>query len=53
MAAYQKLEGGMVRLGGGASAISFLVPRAIAAFQAEHPHREDDHGKEEQTYKGQ
>jgi len=37
VAAHQRLEGGTVRLGGGATAVSFLLPPAIAAFQAEHP----------------
>lgn len=37
VAAYQRLEGGTVRLGGGATAVSFVLPDAIARFQAEHP----------------
>jgi DNA-binding transcriptional LysR family regulator len=37
VAAYQHLEGGSIRLGGGATAISFVLPAAIASFQAEHP----------------
>lgn len=35
--AHLKLEAGTVRLGGGATAVSFLVPGAIAAFRADHP----------------
>ena len=31
--AQQGLEGGTVRIGGGATAVSFVLPRAIAAFQ--------------------
>ncbi|MCB9913937.1 MAG: LysR family transcriptional regulator [Planctomycetes bacterium] len=31
------LQRGCVRLGGGATAVSFLLPEAIAAFQAAHP----------------
>ena len=31
------LEGGTVRIGGGATAVSFVFPPAIAAFQQEHP----------------
>jgi DNA-binding transcriptional LysR family regulator len=37
VAAHQRLEGGTVRLGGGATAVSFVLPRAIAGFQARHP----------------
>lgn len=33
----QELRSGVVRLGGGATAVSFLVPTAIAAFGREHP----------------
>jgi DNA-binding transcriptional LysR family regulator len=33
----QRLEGGTVRIGGGATAVSFVLPEAIAAFQAAHP----------------
>jgi len=33
----QRLEGGTVRIGGGATAVSFILPEAIAAFQAAHP----------------
>jgi DNA-binding transcriptional LysR family regulator len=32
-----KLDAGMVRIGGGATAVSFLLPRAIAAFRKQHP----------------
>lgn len=35
--AHQGLEGGTVRIGGGATAVSFLLPKAIAAFQHRHP----------------
>jgi len=35
--AHQGLEGGTVRIGGGATAVSFVLPRAIAAFQRSHP----------------
>lgn len=37
VAAFARLEGGTVRIGGGATAVSFVLPGAIAAFQAEHP----------------
>lgn len=37
VAALSNLESGVVRLGGGATAVSFLLPKAIAAFQREHP----------------
>ena len=33
----QGLAGGTVRVGGGATAVSFLLPKAIAAFQGAHP----------------
>jgi DNA-binding transcriptional LysR family regulator len=33
----QHLEGGTVRIGGGATAVSFILPEAIAAFQSAHP----------------
>ena len=33
----QRLEGGTVRIGGGATAVSFILPEAIAGFQAAHP----------------
>jgi DNA-binding transcriptional LysR family regulator len=35
--AHQGLEGGTVRIGGGATAVSFVLPKAIAAFQRSHP----------------
>lgn len=35
--AHQGLEGGTVRIGGGATAVSFLLPKAIASFQQHHP----------------
>jgi len=34
---HQGLEGGTVRIGGGATAVSFVLPAAIAAFQQAHP----------------
>ena len=37
VAAHQRLEGGTIRLGGGATAVSFVLPPAIADFQREHP----------------
>jgi len=37
VAAHQRLEAGVVRLGGGATAIEFVVPPAIARFQAAYP----------------
>ena len=37
VAAHSRLEGGTVRIGGGATAVSFVLPGAIGAFQAEHP----------------
>jgi len=37
IALHQGLEGGTVRIGGGATAVSFVLPPAIAAFQQEHP----------------
>ena len=37
VAAHQRLEGGTIRLGGGATAVSFVLPPAIADFQAEYP----------------
>lgn len=33
----QRLEGGTVRIGGGATAVSYILPEAIAAFQTAHP----------------
>lgn len=35
--ARQSLGAGVVRIGGGATAVSFLVPQAIATFQGQHP----------------
>ncbi|MEW7986801.1 MAG: LysR family transcriptional regulator [Candidatus Thiodiazotropha sp.] len=35
--AHQGLEGGTVRIGGGATAVSFVLPTAIARFRQEHP----------------
>ena len=35
--AQESLASGVVRLGGGATAVSFLVPKAIAAFQKQYP----------------
>ncbi|MEW8210007.1 MAG: LysR family transcriptional regulator [Candidatus Thiodiazotropha taylori] len=35
--AHQGLEGGAGRIGGGATAVSFLLPKAIATFQGSHP----------------
>lgn len=35
--AQENLTSGIVRVGGGATAVSFLVPRAIAAFQKQYP----------------
>ena len=37
VAAHARLEGGTVRVGGGATAVSFVLPPAIAMFQGEHP----------------
>jgi DNA-binding transcriptional LysR family regulator len=37
VASHQRLEGGTVRIGGGATAVSFILPEAIAGFQAAHP----------------
>ena len=34
---HQGLETGQVRIGGGATAVSFILPTAIAAFQSKHP----------------
>ena len=34
---HQRLEGGTVRIGGGATAVSFILPEAIAAFRLAHP----------------
>ena len=35
--AHEQLEAGLVRVGGGATAVSFLLPEAIADFQRSHP----------------
>ena len=35
--AHQGLEDGVIRLGGGATTVSFVLPPAIAAFQQQHP----------------
>jgi DNA-binding transcriptional LysR family regulator len=35
--AHQQLEGGVLRIGGGATAVSFVLPAAIARFQAAYP----------------
>jgi DNA-binding transcriptional LysR family regulator len=35
--AHQGLEGGSVRIGGGATAVSFVLPKAIARFRQAHP----------------
>jgi DNA-binding transcriptional LysR family regulator len=37
VAAHQRLEGGAIRLGGGATAVSFVLPPAIADFQRDYP----------------
>lgn len=37
VAALTGMEAGSVRLGGGATAVSFVLPEAIARFQAQHP----------------
>lgn len=37
VSAHQRLEGGVIRIGGGATAVSFVLPEAIAAFQADYP----------------
>jgi molybdate transport repressor ModE-like protein len=37
LGALTKLETGLVRVGGGATAVSFLLPPAIAQFQRSHP----------------
>ncbi|MES9991901.1 MAG: LysR substrate-binding domain-containing protein [Candidatus Thiodiazotropha sp.] len=34
---HQGLEGGTVRIGGGATAVSFVLPKAIAEFRQDHP----------------
>ncbi|MCP4006099.1 MAG: LysR family transcriptional regulator [bacterium] len=35
--AHQRLDVGMVRIGGGATAVAFVVPPTIVSFQASHP----------------
>ncbi len=35
--AHLNLDAGIVRIGGGATAVSFVLPNAIASFQTEHP----------------
>ena len=35
--AHLNLDAGIVRIGGGATAVSFVLPDAIAAFQSSHP----------------
>ncbi|MGB7304363.1 MAG: LysR family transcriptional regulator [Burkholderiaceae bacterium] len=35
--AHLNLDAGIVRIGGGATAVSFLLPKAIAGFQTAHP----------------
>lgn len=37
VASLQGLESGTVRIGGGATAVSFILPEAIAAFQRDYP----------------
>lgn len=37
VASHQRLEGGTVRMGGGATAVSYVLPEAIAAFRATYP----------------
>ncbi len=37
VASHQRLEGGTVRIGGGATAVSFVLPEAIAAFRVSYP----------------
>ena len=37
IALHQGLESGQVRIGGGATAVSFILPPAIAEFQRRHP----------------
>ncbi len=37
VASQRDMEGGTVRIGGGATAVSFLLPDAIARFQRAHP----------------
>ena len=37
VASHRNMQGGTVRIGGGATAVSFVLPGAIAAFQREFP----------------
>jgi LysR family cyn operon transcriptional activator len=37
VSSHQRLEAGKVRLGGGATVVSFIFPEAIAAFQNDYP----------------
>jgi DNA-binding transcriptional LysR family regulator len=37
VASHSSVEGGTVRIGGGATAVSFVLPDAIANYQREHP----------------
>ncbi len=37
LANHERLEGGTVRIGGGATAVAFILPEAIAAFQSDYP----------------
>jgi len=37
VAVHQRLEAGTLRLGGGATAVSFILPQAIADFQVQYP----------------
>lgn len=37
IATHQGLEGGTIRIGGGATAVSYILPQAIAAFQLDYP----------------
>ncbi|MGI9598362.1 MAG: LysR family transcriptional regulator [Acidimicrobiales bacterium] len=37
VAAHQRLEAGTIRLGGGATAVSYLLPDPLARFQTEYP----------------
>lgn len=37
VASHQNLEGGTIRIGGGATAVSFVLPTAIADFRSDYP----------------
>ena len=37
VAGHERLEGGTVRIGGGATAVAYVLPDAIAAFARDHP----------------